>query len=295
MKLVHCLLLIVFTSRLGYADPSGLTGGDTVKENLTDTKAEDILIAIPSFIKAGHITVFMAPLAGYLSDNLPHKVQFRAPYSYSLLLQGLLAGEYQLAFLPPHLAFHQIDKNGFTPIVKTARNASIVIVTSDRSGINSLSQLRQGTLAVESYFSLAYQDVVSHLYTTSPELLPQLQIKEMTKENMILAVLNRRVTAAAIGKHEMNLIVENVRRELRVIYSGELWPGWIIIASPEASPALTSRLQALMLDFEYLERGNTFVESTGIGGYEVVMPSDLSRLRKLEAWFDEKQIEPVEK
>lgn len=203
--------------------------------------AELVLSAPPRESRAEGEKTF-GPLASYLSEQLGQPVVYRQPESWAAYTLALRNGEYDFVFDGPHFASWRMVHLQHQPLVKLPGTLRFIVVTAASSKqFSQLADLRSGSLCAMASPNLATNAVLAEF---GPVASPDIVVAEGGFEGIVKAYQAGSCNGMVLSESFFVKMPEQVRAELKVIYTSPGYANQTLTASPRVPAEQLSKLAA---------------------------------------------------
>lgn len=225
------------------------------------------------------------PLRQYLERRLARPVEIVTAPDFKSFHERVLAGAYDLAVSPAHMArLAQVDA-GHPAIAVYAPGISCIMVTARDGGISSVEQLRGKSLTLANPLSLVALHGQQWLARSGLRAGADYEVKRVRADDSAANLLLRGESAAALmSGGELRAVPQPLRDRLTVLQSlGEV-KAFIVLANRRLGPAERGALRAALLEFSGAPEFGEFSAATGFKGMDAI---DEAELRALDALLPE--------
>jgi phosphonate transport system substrate-binding protein len=216
------------------------------------------------------------PLRVYLERRLGRPVEIVSAPDFHSFHERTLAGAYDVAITPAHMArLAQLDGR-HTPIAAYAPSIDCVIVTTKESPITTVGGLRGKTLTFANPLSLVALHGRQWLSENGLRHGVDYLSNRVRSEDSVASMLLRGESAAAfLSGGELRSIPQEQRDRLRVLVPFGSVRAFVVLASPRLEDAHIQQLRSVFLEFPNGEEFKRFTASTGFTGVNAVAEADM--------------------
>lgn len=202
------------------------------------------------------------PMREYLATRLNRPVSVYTAANYRAYYQKAVRGDFDVAIYPPHLALLAQRESGSVPIARFSRVMHGVFVTTNRSPIIALEQLRGAQLATPD--SVALVTILGLEQLVELGMLPSRDYvwRPGVSHNSALLQLQRgSVQLALVANSALDQMPADQRENIRVLGRTEDFPALIIMARRNLPEDTRSALRQALLDWHKTPDGARALES----------------------------------
>jgi phosphonate transport system substrate-binding protein len=243
----------------------------------------ELVIGVVPNIAAAAIVAQYEPLKRYLERGGTTKVRIVVPGNFKAFFDAAVAGEFDVAVSPPHLArVAQLDR-GLLPLGLYEPRIGALLVTATEGGITSPRDVAgkaigfanpQSLVAMYGQQWLRGQNLESGRDYESKGARTDLGVGRM--------VLTGEAVAAILSTGEFRALPAEESSRMRIVETFARIPNFIWLAHPRLDRARAERLRTQMRDFfADPEDGAAFTRATGLTGF--VEATDAT-MRELDAY-----------
>lgn len=217
-----------------------------------------------------------APLGHYLSARLKAPVQFYTAANFHAYLETLARGGYDIAVVPPHLAWYAVDKGAYVPLARYTAKLRGVLVVRRGSPIRSIEDLRGARIAFPDPLALMTQAIQHALADDGLKAGADYRVvMAQSHNNAALMVARGQVAAAGIGLIPLRSLPRQTADELRVIYMTPPLSTQYILIKASVPVAVRQHVLTDLQRFAASTEGRAFLARGGLGG---IVPADAAGL-----------------
>ncbi len=222
-----------------------------------------------------------APLGNYLSAGLDAPVQLYTAADFRAYLQTLARGGYDIAVVPPHLAWYAVDRGGYVPLARyTAKLHGVLVVRRD-SPVRSPAGLRGARIAFPDPLALMTQAIQRALAGDGLKAGADYRVvMAQSHNNAAFMVVRGQAAAAGIGLIPLRSLPREAADELRVIYTTPPLSTQYILIKASVPAAVRRAVLSDLLRFAASAEGRAFLARGGLGGIVPADAAGLSAYRK---------------
>jgi phosphonate transport system substrate-binding protein len=221
------------------------------------------------------------PVLSWLSKRSGLQLQFVTAPDVPSFEQRLATGEYDIAYMNPYHYTVFSDHPGYRAFAraKGERIKGIVVVPKD-SPIKTLNDLSGKTLAFPTPAAFAACLLVqAELRGRGIAFTP----KVVNSHNSVYRSVAKGIFPAGGGvPRTFELLDENVRSELRVLWETREFTTHAIASRPALDPAVRVRLWKAMRDMSDNPQGRELLKAIGFMGFEQAKDEDWNDVRSLK-------------
>ena len=216
------------------------------------------------------------PLRVYLERRLGRPVEIVSAPDFQSFHERTLAGAYDVAITPVHMArVAQLDAR-HTPLVAYAPSIDCIIVTTKGSPIATVEEIRGKTLTFTNPLSLVALHGRQWLNENGLRHGVDYLVNRVRSEDSMASMLLRGESAAAIlSGGELRSIPQEQRDQLRVLAPFGSVKAFIVLASPRLEDSQVQQLRSAFLEFPNAEEFKRFTALTGFTGMLSVAEADM--------------------
>ncbi|MBE0471389.1 MAG: phosphate/phosphite/phosphonate ABC transporter substrate-binding protein [Methyloprofundus sp.] len=209
-----------------------------------------LVFAVPPYEMPSNIEQRFNPLLAFLTQQLGQPVRLHISASYEDQVKRLAEGDVDLAYMGPSSYIKSRDNfNQGKPILIAAEAPyRAVLIVHKNSDIQSVSQLKNHSLAFGSYHSYSGHYVVRQRLRLQNVFLRDLQFYSFLgrHERAIMSVVHRDFDAAATTEGLAHRFIE-LGYPIRIIERSELLAPTVIVAKPGTDAALVNKIREALL------------------------------------------------
>lgn len=221
------------------------------------------------------------PVLAWLSQSSGLSLQFVTAPDVPSFEKRMAAGEYDIAYMNPYHYTVFSAQPGYKALsrAKGDRIKGIVVVQKD-STIKNLSDLNGQTLAFPTPAAFAASLLVqAELRGRGIAFTPKI----VNSHNSVYRSVAKGLFPAGGGiPRTLELLDENVRSDLRVLWETREFTPHAIASRPGLDVALRNRVMKAMRDMGDDPRGQVLLKSIGFAGFEQARDEDWNDVRSLK-------------
>lgn len=216
------------------------------------------------------------PLRVYLERRLGRPVAIVTAPDFRSFHERTLAGAYDVAITPAHMArVAQLDAR-HTPLVAYAPGIDCIIVTIRESPIATVGDLRGKTLTFANPLSLVAMHGRQWLSEKGLRHGVDYLSNRVRSEDSVASMLLRGESAAALlSGGELRSISQGQRDQLRILAPFGSVKAFIVLASPRLEDSHIQQLRSAFLEFPNAAEFKHFAASTGFTEMISVAEADM--------------------
>jgi len=220
------------------------------------------------------------PLRLYLERRLGRPVELVTAPDFRVFHQRTLAGAYDLAVTPAHMArLAQLDA-GHVPLVSYAPGIACLVVTAKESGVNGIGDLRGRAITLANPLSLVALHGQQWLGAHGLRAEQDYRITRVRADDSAASMLVRGESAAALlSAGELRAIPEKLRERVAVLSPCGEVQSFVAVASARLPAQLRESLRGALIAFPAAPEFADFSAATGFKGMAAV---DDAMLRTLD-------------
>jgi len=220
------------------------------------------------------------PFLDYLSEKTGLPLEFKTAKDITSFQQQMMAGEYDLAFVAPHL-YIQINKSvGYKAFAneKNGRGTGLIVVRND-SPIKDLAQLNGTTMAFASKTALMgtlipKRELENRNITVEGEYVVSL-------DSVYLSVVNGRFPAGGGEIRTFGVLAPELKSQLRVLWESKPIPPFTFIAHPRVQSPAVDKIKAAMLEMDRDPKGQAVLKALNMQGLDAVADDEYDVMYKM--------------
>ncbi|MEW5770993.1 MAG: PhnD/SsuA/transferrin family substrate-binding protein [Pseudomonadota bacterium] len=249
----------------------------------------------------GHATVFVvgvppihsmrtlaerfAPLRADLEARLGQPVLLESAASFADYHARTLAGDFDLAITPAHLARLAQKERGFQPLAQFHPDHEALLVYHARRPLADLQPLRGQRLAVIDRLAVTVMASLDYLERRGLAADRDFRVVEYRNHAGVARALEAGIAVAGVTSSQgLQQTPESVRAQIKVHARLAGIPAFIVMAKPGVTHAEAARLQGMLLDFARGQSGRTFLRGVA---YDSLTAADESSLKRVDAYLKE--------
>ena len=221
----------------------------------------------------------LQPLTTHLEQQLGRKVIIYTAPNYSVHIQQLLAGEFDLAITGPHFAA-LAEERSMHILYRYAAKLEILLVLPAGSPPLQPAQLRGKTIATSSRFAIITLGSLEWLEKNGLEFNKDYTLQEYPSHGAaIAAVANGMADAAFVARTALQQNPDEVNRAVSVQETGIFLPQVCTLLNRRLDLAVMERITRAFASFPGTAGGQEFFQRTGYAGYAPLSTADRAQLR----------------
>lgn len=216
------------------------------------------------------------PLRLYLERRLGRPVEIVLAPDFRTFHERTLAGAYDVAITPAHMArVAQLDAR-HVPLAAYAPNIDCIIATSRESPIATVGELRGKTVTFSNPLSLVALHGRQWLGENGLRHgVDYLENRVRADDSMASMLLRGESAAALLSAGELLSIPQVQRDQLRVLVRFGSVRAFVILANPRLEDSRVQQLRSAFLEFPNAEEFKRFSASTGFTGINPIAEADM--------------------
>ncbi len=256
--------------------------------------AKPLRFGIQPFRTAEVLLTLHKGLLDTLAQALGRLLRFSTRPTYDAYTKALLAGEFDLAIMPPHVAVWLAERGEWELAAKYEIRMKALLVGRDAAPAPEAEALRGRRIAIgdaDSFISLAARETLDRL-----GLVPQ---RDFTL--VLTASHGASMQALANGSVDYAIVANTVYAQFRTEYPslhavpfGADLPHLMAGAHRTLPEALRARFRAALLSFHETEAGRQFFAETGYRRFVPVTEADLAEMSPFLPTLDRRYSPPSE-
>lgn len=216
------------------------------------------------------------PMRDYLATRLDRPVHIYTAPNYRAYYQKAVAGDFDVALYPPHLAVLAQREAGGVPLARFSRAMHGVFATTTRSPIRALGQLRGAALATPDSLALVTILGLDHLAQLGMSPGRDYVWRPGVSHNSALLQLQRgRVKVALVANSALDQMPPEQRENIRVLGRTVDFPALIIMARPSLPAATREAVRQALLEWHKISDGARAIESLKFADIVSINSSEL--------------------
>ncbi|WP_394251015.1 phosphate/phosphite/phosphonate ABC transporter substrate-binding protein [Vibrio profundi] len=250
----------------------------------TSTFAQTFTFSIVPQQSASRLAEQWTPIMKMLSEKTGHTFVFRTAKNIPTFEENLSKANYDFAYMNPyHLV--QFNKSvGYVPIAKAkGKQIKGIIVVSKSSGITSLEQLNNTTLAFPAPAAFA-----ASILTRASLNEQNIQFEPnyvSSHDSVYLAVARGFYPAGGGIIRTFKALDESVREKLTPIYTTKGYTPHAIAHHPNVSSDVVDAVQQALVELAQTEQGRALLEPLKVPAFESAVNQDWDDVRSLDLDF----------
>ena len=221
----------------------------------------------------------LQPLTTHLEQQLGRKVIIYTAPNYSVHIQQLLAGEFDLAITGPHFAA-LAEERSMHILYRYAAKLETLLVLPAGSPPLQPAQLRGKTIATSSRFAIITLGSLEWLEKNGLEFNKDYTLQEYPSHGAaIAAVANGMADAAFVARTALQQNPDEVNRAVSVQETGIFLPQLCTPLNRRLDLAVMERITRAFASFPGTAGGQEFFQRTGYAGYAPLSTADRAQLR----------------
>ena len=221
----------------------------------------------------------LQPLTTHLEQQLGRKVIIYTAPNYSVHIQQLLAGEFDLAITGPHFAA-LAEERSMHILYRYAAKLETLLVLPAGSPPLQPAQLRGKTIATSSRFAIITLGSLEWLEKNGLEFNKDYTLQEYPSHGAaIAAVANGMADAAFVARTALQQNPDEVKRAVSVQETGIFLPQVRTLLNRRLDLAVMERITRAFASFPGTAGGQEFFQRTGYAGYAPLSTADRAQLR----------------
>ena len=222
-----------------------------------------------------------APLGNYLSARLKAPVQLYTAANFHAYLETLARAGYDIAVVPPHLAWYAVDRGSYVPLARYTAKLRGVLVVRRGGPVRVLADLRGARIAFPDPLALMTQALQRALAGDGLRAGADYRVvMAQSHNNAALMVVRGQAAAAGIGLIPLRSLPREAADELRVIYMTPPLSTQYILIKASVPAAVRLEVLADLRRFAASAQGRAFLAHGGLGGIVPADAAGLSAYRK---------------
>lgn len=222
-----------------------------------------------------------APLIEYFENTLKQKISLETPPNFKGMYQRILNNDFDLLLSPPHIARLAQKNLGWHPLVmcQPGHHAELLVKASD--GPKTLEEFRGKTIAVLDNSALVVMIMLEALAKKGFIVDRDFKVLETRSyESSELAV--KQGVAQALIARSQGILVQEDRKNMRVLFQASALPGYVIIAAPSVTFQQQQLLRHQLLKFSATPEARLFLSNLG---YESFAAATETRMKQLDPYL----------
>lgn len=221
----------------------------------------------------------------YLTTSLGMPVEFYTAPSFAGFVDALMAGSYDVAISPPHLAVLAMEQD-YVPLLRYRASLEPLLAVPVGSPLTEVGNLRGKRIAMPDRSTFVRLVGEKWLADNGLEGGKDYEIVECASHGATTgAVLANETEAGLMSVTVIRYLPPNIRRELRTIRSGLHFPHVFTIAHRRLGEPVLDRLKVALQAFSDTENGRTFMARTAFGGYREIDDAQLRIVQPYAALY----------
>ncbi len=246
------------------------------ENNQTSTPPTSLDLGVFPYLSTRALLDLYEPVRAHLQAALKLPTNLYTASNFKTYADRTKAGGYDVLATPPHLARLAQREAGYIPLAIFTRELRCVIVVAKDSPLQTLSDLKGGSIATPS--KLALVTITGSQFLRDNGLADEagMLLRDVgSHSNAVLAVQRGEVDAAMTESVALQQMPESVRKSVRVIAQTERLPHVMFLAHPRLGQARADKISGLLLHLQDTAEGRSFFKSSGFEGLRRVEEADL--------------------
>ena len=211
--------------------------------------AQQYTFVSPPYIPQDQAQQIYLPFIAYINEFSANKFSFKRERNWHTYLKSLRNGNYDLILEEAHIVGWQVRNNNYTPLVRLAGSADVVILKDKLNrNVFSLSDLVGYTVCGPPPPRLSH--MLLQLQFRNPYRQPI--FKDMNRHSQMIQDLYAHRCHAIVLPLALYALLNNeeVSSRTRIMFQSKPLPSWTLIASPTVPVEIKQRLTAALLATE---------------------------------------------
>ncbi len=240
----------------------------------------ELVIGVVPYISAATLAAQYEPLKRYLERGGSTRVRIVVPGNFKAFFDAAVAGEFDVAISPPHMArVAQLDR-GLMPLGVFEPRIGALLVTPTEGGISSPRDVAGKAVGFANPQSLVAMYGQQWLRGQNLEAGRDYESKgARTDLGVGRMMLTGEAVAAIMSTGEFRVLPPEEATRMRIVETFARIPNFIWLAHPRLERARADRLRTQMRDFfADAEDGAAFTKATGLTGFVEATDATLREL-----------------
>lgn len=259
-----------------------------VRPALAGNQAPALTVGVAPYLSTRALLSVYRPLQTHLEGRLGGRVEVFTAADFRAFFESALAGGYDLAIMPAHLARLAERGHGFVPLVRYSSGGRGLLVTRRGTGITTPGDLRGKVVAAPDRLALGTIVVFDWLRARGLQPEQDFIVFQTPSFNSAMHALgNGEAVAAVSAPAALSQMEPSLRDSVQVVVDTGEFLNLVYLAHPRLAPETRARLKAALLAFAHdTAAGKRFFAETGFGDFVEAHPDDL---RPVDAYLAETQ------
>jgi len=235
--------------------------------------------ALPPHQSPRELAKRWGPLIRHVGEHAGVNLQFQTAHSFSDYQQEMKAGRYDVSIISSYY-YAAVDRAvGYTPLVheKDAKFEGIMVVRKD-SPYKTMADLKGVQIAYPG--PTAITTLLAHTYLKANDIdyTPKYVV---SLDSVYLSVAKGLFVAGQGEKRTFGGIDPAIRDQLRILWSADPIPPFVVIAHSRVPQATQKRIQQVMQSMGDTKETIELLSAINMKGFVIPDPSDYDEVRKL--------------
>lgn len=239
-------------------------------------------VGLIPFAPATEMVQRYGAMADHLTAGLDLGVTIVGAPDYAEFIRRMLAEEYEVVLVAPHVALLGMREGRWRPLVRVQREHQPVVIVPRNSTLRTLAHLRGRTVATPDRLALVTL-VFEAEAARQPRLVPGRDLTVLhttTHENVVLLVSRGLADAGVTVPAQLERMPGRTRAQLRVLHAFPLRFELVYMASSRLNERLRESIRAELMRLPRRRKGRSELPGPGIAAHG---PLDEDGLRRYAA------------
>lgn len=213
--------------------------------------APALVIGLTPYLSPTALLAAWRPLREHLSAALARPVETYTARDYPAMLGRARSGAYDIALLPPHVAWLALHEWGFLPVAGTLPKSTALVLVHRDSRVRRAADLRGGRIGGLDPLSIVVASAFAWLQREGVTPARELNFVPQPSVNSGLHALARGdIDALAITSSQLHAAPPDTPRADRVLQEVGEVPGPLFLARPGPAAPTLARWRSAFLSFK---------------------------------------------
>jgi phosphonate transport system substrate-binding protein len=243
------------------------------------------IVGVPPIQSMRILAERFEPLRSYLEVRLGQPVYLESASTFAGYQTRTLHGDFDLTITPSHFARLAQKERRFQPVVQFQPDHDVLLIYCVDHPLTHLSLLKNRELAVIDRLAVMAMASLRYLDDQGLEAGRDFRVVEYRNHvGVAQALVSGTALVGVTTTQGLKQMPEALRKRLKVSAHLADFPGFVMLAKPEASREEVGRLEGYLLAFAWSNTGQEFLKRVAS---TALTPPDETSLKRTDAYLKE--------
>jgi len=217
-------------------------------------------IGIFPYVAPVKLVAHQKELIKHLEKGISSPINIVTAKNFKVFISNAKKGLYDVLYTAPHLAYYLEKEMGYKRIAMTQHHIQGVFIVRQKSPYKQISDIKGSKISIAPPLAILHQIAITQLKNSGliQDKDYHLNITK-THDNAIFSLYNGESDVAVTGIKLWKNLNSAYKSKLRVLTPSDKIPGFMIMAHPDISDTIITKLRKQALSFNNTKAGKKYL------------------------------------